>query len=176
MQCPSCQHDNPPEASFCANCGAALAPTVESSTLDTAPTPAQVQPATGVEYVGFWTRFAAWIIDSFIILIIMIITIVATMFVGFVGILVILLLPWLYYWLFTGLQGQTLGKKAVGIKVVDGQGDIPGLGRAALREVVGKVISSIPFFLGFFWIGWDSRKQGWHDKLAGTYVVRSRRD
>ena len=174
MQCPSCQHDNPPEASFCGNCGAALAPTVESSTPETAPTPAPVQPATVEEYVGFWTRFAAWIIDFFIILIIMIITIVVSAFVSFLGIL-FLLLPWLYYWLFTGLQGQTPGKKVVGIKVVNGQGNIPGLGRAFLREVVGKIISSIPFYLGFFWIGWDGRKQGWHDKLAGAYVVRPRR-
>jgi len=41
-------------------------------------------------------------------------------------------LPWLYYWLFIGLKGQTLGKMAVGIKVVNAEGYMPGLGIAAL--------------------------------------------
>ena len=86
-----------------------------------------------------------------------------------------MILPWLYYWLFTGLKGQTPGKMAVGIKVIDAGGNVPGLGRAALRETVGKIISAIPLFLGYFWVAWDPKKQGWHDKLAGTYVTKSRR-
>jgi len=81
--------------------------------------------------------------------------------------------PWLYLWLFTGLKGQTLGKMVVGIKVVNAEGSIPGLGRAALREVLGKIISSIALCIGFLWIVRDGRKQGWHDKIANTYVVRA---
>ena len=49
------------------------------------------------------------------------------------------------------------------------------MGYAVLREIVGKFVSAIAFFLGFLWIGWDGRKQGWHDKIAGTHVVRARR-
>jgi uncharacterized RDD family membrane protein YckC len=60
----------------------------------------------------------------------------------------------------------------VGVKVVNAQGDIPGLRRAALREILGKIISAIVLFLGFLWIAWDRQKQGWHDKIAGTYVVK----
>ena len=83
-----------------------------------------------------------------------------------------ILLLWLYYWLFTGLKGQTLGKMAVGIKVVNAEGSVPGLGIATLREVPGKIASYIVIFPGFLWIIWDRRKQGWHDKIAKTYVVR----
>ena len=81
-------------------------------------------------------------------------------------------MPWLYHWLFIGLKGQTLGKMAVGIKVVNARGSIPGLGDAALREILGKIVSTIVICLGFLWIIWDGRKQGWHDKIAKTYVVR----
>ena len=47
----------------------------------------------------------------------------------------------------------------------------PGLGRSILR-FVGYWICWITLFIGFFWVGFDSRKQGWHDKIAGTVVVR----
>ena len=60
----------------------------------------------------------------------------------------------------------------VSIKVVNAQGNIPGLGHAALREILGKFISTIALCLGFLWIAWDRQKQGWHDKIAGTYVVK----
>lgn len=86
--------------------------------------------------------------------------------------LVMVLLPWAYYIILTGIRGQTFGKMALGIKVVDVNGNIPGLGRAALREIVGKIISTLVFWLGFLWTIWDPNKQGWHDKLASTYVIR----
>ena len=78
-----------------------------------------------------------------------------------------------YYVLLTGLKGQTLGKMALGIVVVNGQGEVQGIGRAALREIVGKFVSAIVILLGFFWIGWDKEKRGWHDHISGTYVVRA---
>ena len=105
-----------------------------------------------------------------------------------------------YFWLLTGILGQTLGKLALRIQVVDSQGTVPGLGRAALRELLAKhvlywlVIAFLIFalslavvaallalgltvvgVLAFLWMIWDQRKQGWHDKLAGTYVVKKPR-
>ena len=77
----------------------------------------------------------------------------------------------LYYVLFTGLRGQTPGKMLVGIKVVDEEGAIPGLGRAIMREVIGKFISAIVFDVGYLWVLWDPNRQAWHDKIAGTFVV-----
>ena len=179
MQCPICQHDNPPEARFCASCGAVLAAAVEAPAAEAPPSPPLVQPAISGEYVGFWVRLGAWLIDLVAIVAIFIALTILSLFGSFAldflnfGFL-ILLLPWLYFWLFTGLKGQTPGKMLVGIKVVDGQGNVPGLGRAALREIVGKPISTIPFFLGFLWIGLDRRKRGWHDKIARTSLLRSR--
>ena len=60
----------------------------------------------------------------------------------------------------------------VGIKVVNAKGDKPDLIGAALREIVGKLLSSIIFYLGFLWILVDSRKQGLHDKIGSTFVVK----
>ena len=59
--------------------------------------------------------------------------------------------------------------------MVNQQGQVPGIGRAALREIIGKLVSTVVILLGFFWIGWDRHKRGWHDHISGTYVVRKPR-
>ena len=76
----------------------------------------------------------------------------------------------LYFVLFTGLRGQTPGKKALKVKVIDGRGNAPGLWRALLRETLGVAIS---YFLplSYLWAIWDKKKQTFHDKIAGTYVI-----
>jgi uncharacterized RDD family membrane protein YckC len=165
--CKHCGNNNPPEARFCAHCGSSLVATAVSVPA-AAPVTAPARPAAVTEYAGFWIRLAAALIDGVIIL-------VVSFFLRIVsfGFLFTLspFIVWLYYWLFTGLKGQTPGKMAVGIKVVDAGGSLPGLGVAALREILGKIVSSIVFCLGYLWIIWDGEKQGWHDKMAGTYVV-----
>lgn len=165
MQCKVCGQDNPPEAHFCANCGATLEAAVEL------PSPGAT---TAAAHMGFWIRFGAAIIDGIVISLIS--SVISYFLVGipYSPVLFIVWLPllWLYYWLFTGLRGQTPGKMAVGIKVVDAQGDRPGLGGAALREVLGKLISTIVLYVGFLWIAWDKQKQGWHDRIAGTHVIK----
>lgn len=172
-RCPRCDHANPPEAVFCANCGSALAGA--SSQPLTFPTPgtAQARPAVVIpeEYVGFWIRLVAAIIDGVIV---GVISGVLQAFGGPVGMVVSWVVNVLYYVLFTGLRGQTPGKMLIGAKVVDSQGRVPGLWKAFLREVIGRLISSVFLFLGYVWIAFDSKKQGWHDKIAGTFVVRSR--
>lgn len=189
MQCATCGNDNIPEARFCAQCGsplaaiAAVASTPTPSASLSPPTPSAqaeqaVPSAVATEFAGFWRRFGGLLIDSVIL----------WLFLGILGTLlrfisvgmafltnpfvITLLLSWLYCWLFVGLKGQTPGKMVVGVKVVDGAGGVPGLRRAALRELLGKPISTLVFFLGLLWIAWDPRRQGWHDKLATTYVIR----
>lgn len=162
MKCKICGQDNPPEAGFCANCGATLVATVE-------PPPPAAAPAVAVEYVGGMTRLGAAIIDGGIVFAISFVLFWLPRFANWVPIGFLLLL---YHWLFIGLKGQTLGKMAVGIKVVNAQGDRPALGVAALREILGKLVSTIVLFVGFLWIDWDREKQGWHDKIAGTHVVK----
>jgi uncharacterized RDD family membrane protein YckC len=70
-----------------------------------------------------------------------------------------------------GPTGQTIGKRAVGVRVYDLERGGPiGYGRALVRYL-GKIVSSIPCALGFFWMLWDGEKQTWHDKFAGSIVV-----
>ena len=68
-------------------------------------------------------------------------------------------------------SGQTIGKRAMNIRVIDFTTGGPlGTGKALLRYV-GRYISGIPCGLGFFWALWDKEKQTWHDKIAETVVV-----
>ena len=178
IKCNSCGYDNPPEARFCANCGSNLVTTIGQPAPMAAPSARPATPEVAAEYMGFWIRFGAAIIDTIVV---WLISFVLSYFplvhifgyrFAFVPSIFWFPIAWLYYWLFTGLKGQTLGKMAVSIKVVDARGDKLGLGIAAMREVLGKTISAVVFCLGFLWIIWDGRKQGWHDKIAKTYVVR----
>ena len=70
------------------------------------------------------------------------------------------------------IRGKTPGRNIVGLEIVDAAGEEMSFGRGILREIVGKFISGIFFYLGYIWVAFDERKQGWHDKIAGTYVVR----
>jgi uncharacterized RDD family membrane protein YckC len=75
-----------------------------------------------------------------------------------------------YFTWFHGTTGQTPGKRLMGLRVVGDTGEALTLGSAFLRWV-GYIISFVPFFMGFLWAGADRRKQGWHDKIAGTVVI-----
>ena len=185
LECANCGHENPAGAGFCGSCGTALAQSEAAVTAPFQPMPA---PASQL-FAGFWRRFGAAAIDTVlafamvgiaqsILRFVTAFTLVGDN-VGFGLVIVLaglvaLLLPWAYYVILTGIRGQTVGKMALGIKVVDVNGNIPGLGRAALREIVGKIISGLVLWLGFLWTIWDPNKQGWHDKLASTYVILAR--
>jgi len=121
--------------------------------------------------MGFWIRVAAAVIDGVTV---GVISGVLQAFGGTPGMVIGWVFYVLYYVLFTGLRGQTPGKMLIGARVVDSQGRVPGLWRAFLREVIGKLLSAVVLLLGYVWIAFDGKKQGWHDKIAGTYVVRSR--
>jgi uncharacterized RDD family membrane protein YckC len=78
-----------------------------------------------------------------------------------------------YLVFFQAKKGQTLGKKAVGIKVVDRNGNKPSLGTFAIRELVGKwILDTITLGIGYLIVAFDSKKQGLHDKIANTFVVK----
>ena len=70
--------------------------------------------------------------------------------------------------------GQTWGRRIVGIRVVDANTyGAPGWGKAIGRQLFAGFISSNIFYLGYLWMLWDSKNQTWHDKVAGTLVVRA---
>ncbi|KKQ59381.1 MAG: RDD domain protein, partial [Candidatus Daviesbacteria bacterium GW2011_GWA2_38_17] len=102
--------------------------------------------------------------------------IVATVFavikLAVVGSLAQLVLAIGYYVWFQSRTGQTLGKKVMKIKVVNATGATPSLGTFALREILGKLASGLILGIGYLMVAWDSKKQGLHDKIASTYVVR----
>lgn len=70
-------------------------------------------------------------------------------------------------------RGTTPGKRVLGMKVVRESGAPAGFGAMLIREWIGKLISAMVFGVGFLWILLDKDRQGWHDKLLTTYVVRS---
>jgi uncharacterized RDD family membrane protein YckC len=79
----------------------------------------------------------------------------------------------LTYYVGMTARGATVGKKVFGIKVVKSDGTPPGFGVALLRQTIGYGISGAFFALGFLWVAFDKHHQGWHDKIANTYVVRA---
>ena len=126
---------------------------------------------------GFIKRLIAYIIDSLII------GIPAGLIVVFLGNAVgdaagalINLIAGIYavgyYLYFWSTTGQTPGKSVMGIKIVNYEGEPLTIGKAILR-LIGYWIGTIIAYLGFIWIIFDSNKQGWHDKLAGSYVVEA---
>ncbi len=113
---------------------------------------------------GFGRRLAAFVIDLIVINIGSRLT-RSLLIPGW-----LFLAPLAYFWLMTGLTGRTFGKMALGIEV-RAEGGRVGLGRAFLREVIGKTVSFTALFLGFLWIAIDAKHRGWHDVIAGTRVV-----
>ena len=114
-------------------------------------------------------RFVAYIIDAVIVGIVYAVLYGA---LGGTGQGLGFVLGLAYFTYFDGCpSGQTIGKRAMKIRVVDFQtGGELGYGKAIIRYV-GRIISSIPCLLGYLWAIWDEQRQGWHDKIAGTVVV-----
>ncbi|MGQ0545018.1 MAG: RDD family protein [Betaproteobacteria bacterium] len=119
------------------------------------------------EYVGFQRRLAAFAIDALLVFVV----IGPLALFGLRGFVFEALLPALAVLAFWRAYGATPGKMAVSARIVDARtGGAPTMLRLVARYA-GYLVSSLPLFLGFAWIAIDRRKQGWHDKIAGTLVV-----
>lgn len=89
------------------------------------------------------------------------------------GTFFVAIMAWAAFSLSFLAKGRTPGKWLAGIRVTDKSGgSMPGLGRMLVRETIGKFASGFFLGLGYFWSIWDSAGQTWHDKIAGTLVVR----
>ena len=147
-----------------------------------------------VEYAGFWKRVGAYFVD--IIPVIVLVSMVFYFFLGFDEVLSnylaerddansrgeflnqrdsirdISLIVWLLYSTIMDMSSYqgTFGKRLFGIKVVDSEGSRLTASRAIARNLL-KILSLIPLSLGFIWIAFSKKKQGWHDMIAKTYVM-----
>ena len=119
---------------------------------------------------SFGRRLVAYLIDA--ILIGVIYGVVAAVFDTTIGSLTSLVIGIAYFAYFEGgPRGQTIGKMALGIRVVDfNTGGPIGYGRGVIRYLA-RILSAIVCFLGYLWMLWDKEKQTWHDKIATTVVV-----
>ena len=181
LRCGACGAAVAPFTEYCPNCGRALA-----------------VARSGMDYVGFWSRAAAFIIDWIAAYLVAVLVAVA---IGFsissgeldaeaggnisISLQSINFTFLLLYWgisvahtiLLTAWRGQTLGKMVMGIQVVDANGNLPALPRILARELVRAVIlfALIPLGFMYLWVLIDDRRRGPQDYVGASFVVRKRR-
>jgi len=135
----------------------------------------------GVEYVGFWARLLASLID---LVGVMFVVVPVTVFLlgdgwayaqGGAAFFVNWVVPGAAYVAFWVFKGATPGKMVIKAQVVDAQTRATPDFWQALTRYVGFFVSVTPLFLGFAWVAFDARKQAWHDKMARTVVIYRRR-
>jgi uncharacterized RDD family membrane protein YckC len=136
--------------------------------------PAISEPG-AAENIGFFPRLLAFLVDAVILAVVTGI-LTAVLFGGegarSQGLGTLLgLAYYVYFWSGAG-GGQTLGMKVLNIKVQRTDGT-PLTVTGAIVRYVGLLVSFFVVLLGVIWIIFDPQKQGWHDKIAGTYVVRA---
>lgn len=144
-----------------------------------------------LEFAGFWRRAGAFLIDLLVLSVVSSICMPYQYF-GFMklstpdfltnipdwfvlpqlifGNLLTVLVGIAYFIIFWIWRGQTLGKLVFNIKVIRPDGSNVTISIAFLRYL-GYIVSTLTLFMGFIWIAFDKHKQGFHDKIAGTYVV-----
>lgn len=147
-------------------------------------------------YVGFWARFLAFVIDNIWVSFVLVLVLIAVFGQNFMqavmmppdasvemigaaaqgaagSLLVQLLLPAVLIVGFWIWKSATPGKMVISAKIVDAEtlGE-PSTGQLIVRYI-GYFISAFVLCLGFLWVAFDKRKQGWHDKIAGTVVIKT---
>ncbi|GAE87159.1 RDD family protein [Acetivibrio straminisolvens] len=147
----------------------------------------QCQDNTKTIYAGFGARLSAYLIDSLLVGIALLVVRIPMFIAYLIGPadfiktpilfefnifdIVIYLLSVLYYTLMTYYSGSTLGKKFLNLKVVSANGEKLTFINVLYRETIGKYLSGIIIFIGYFMIAIDDQKRGLHDILCDTRVV-----
>lgn len=133
------------------------------------------------EYAGFWIRVLASIIDSLVMMVVLVPLLVVLQMLGFANLestefswldIAVQILSAVFYigcWVkFAG----TPGKRILKLKILDADtGEHLTTGKAIVRYI-GYIISAIVLLLGLIWVAFDKKKQGWHDKMANSVVVK----
>jgi uncharacterized RDD family membrane protein YckC len=147
-------------------------------------------------YGGFWRRLVAFGIDKIILYLVSLLLLATGIFAlgrggislcriaatgdlprgtglfAFVYLVAMFITDMIYFTWFHGSVGQTPGKMLLGLRVIQASGEKMTFGVAFLRWV-GTLLSGLFLSLGYLWIVFDGRKQGWHDKIAVTLVIRT---
>lgn len=127
-------------------------------------------------YARFWSRLGATLLDTLLMLVVVVPVLMmvegspaagpADFLLNYVG-------PTIYTIAFWSAKQATPGKMAFSMRIVDARtGEAPSTGQYVGRYFA-YILSTLPLGLGFIWVAFDERGQGWHDKLAGTVVVRT---
>lgn len=136
-----------------------------------------------MEYAGFWIRVGASLIDTILLAAIIIPVLLAIygsdylattdiVIQGAWDVIINYIFPAIAVIAFWIYRSATPGKMLMDIKIVDAKtGNKPSVGQF-IGRYFAYYLSSLPLLLGFFWVAFDKRKQGWHDKLAGTVVIK----
>jgi uncharacterized RDD family membrane protein YckC len=133
------------------------------------------------KYTGFWPRVGASLIDTIIIMAITYPILISIYgweyfegsggFEGFFDFIISFVFPMIAvisYWLY---RQATPGKIAISARIVDAKTGEKASLQQYITRYVGYILALLPLGLGIFWVAWDKKKQGWHDKLAGTVVI-----
>ena len=172
MYCSQCGAENADSAEACAQCGRSLAATLP------APPAAPVGPTV---FASFWIRVGATLIDNVIVigslLLLVFVSALSVLLPPLMFLLLVLVWiasfvgPWLYAALFESSAMQaTPGKKAIGLKVTDLQGNRISFGRATGRYFA-EWITGMTFLVGYVMVAFTQKRQSLHDMIAGTVVV-----
>ena len=123
-------------------------------------------------YAGFFPRLVSLIIDGVILVIVQVVLglILASISPQLGNALGTLIAVAYQVYFFTS-TGQTPGMKLMSIKLVNANGELLSIGQALVRFVVA-IFSGMILVIGYLWMLWDANKQTWHDKAAGSFVVR----
>lgn len=133
------------------------------------------------DYCGFWRRFAANFLDGIILgmayklvhaVLLAIATLTGTAYLGFSDWMLSAIIFWTYMIWFKSYRGVTPGYNIFGIRIISINGT-----QISIKQVIVRTISSffsaVPLGLGYIWIAIDANRQAWHDKIAGTYVIKT---
>lgn len=189
MYCWKCGHQAVTAAKYCTNCGSpmAAAATAETATnvpASSTPTPGPAPAASILKtsgsydfaeptFAGFWRRFAAYVVDSLVLMIPQFAITLAFQKSEALAFLLQMVLWWLYKATMESSDMQaTLGKKALGIKVTDMYGERISFARATGR-FCGMLLSAVPLGAGLIMAGVTRKRQALHDMLASALVVRA---
>jgi len=171
--CQKCGHKNQDGATFCAACGTKISNSGNASMLG----------ATSASYAGFWIRVGAYCIDVVVLLIpILLISSllklsesspseagVTKLLEFFFNVMV----WWIYMAVLNSSAWQaSVGKKVLGLKVVDKNMNRLTFGRASGRYFA-EFVSALPLGIGYILGAWTKKKQCLHDLIVGTYVIKA---